>query len=106
MVPLAHELIRQNHHYRLYCYVPPGEVGGLGSAGVRYLTQRSFHKYLNPPSYGWLWHATSQAELVRAHQPVYEGGFNDSRPQFFARKTRRAHLRAAAGNGASQHSTR
>ncbi|TDN37502.1 glycosyltransferase family 1 protein [Hymenobacter sp. UV11] len=61
VVPLAHELIRQNHRYRLYCYVPPREVGGLGRAGVRYLTQRSFHKYLNPPSYGFrLWHATSQ----------------------------------------------
>ncbi len=61
VVPLAHELIRQNHRYRLYCYVPPNEVGGLGHEGVRYLTQRSFHKYLNPPSYGFrLWHATSQ----------------------------------------------
>ncbi|MEJ7660002.1 MAG: hypothetical protein WKG07_10490 [Hymenobacter sp.] len=29
-----------------------GAVGGLGQEGVRYLTQRSFHKYLNPPSYG------------------------------------------------------
>jgi glycosyltransferase involved in cell wall biosynthesis len=61
VVPLAHELIRQNQRYDLYCYVPPAEVGGLGSAGVRYLTQRSFHKYFNPPSYGFrLWHATSQ----------------------------------------------
>ncbi|RZK61003.1 MAG: glycosyltransferase family 1 protein [Hymenobacter sp.] len=61
VVPLAHELIRQNHDYRLYCYVPPAEVGGLGSAGVQYLTQRSFHKYVNPPSYNFrLWHATSQ----------------------------------------------
>ncbi|HET9502840.1 MAG TPA: glycosyltransferase [Hymenobacter sp.] len=61
VVPLAHELIRQNQRYQLYCYVPPAEVGGLGGAGVRYLTQRSFHKYFNPPSYGFrLWHATSQ----------------------------------------------
>jgi glycosyltransferase involved in cell wall biosynthesis len=61
VVPLAHELIRQNHRYQLTCYVPPAEVGGLGTAGVRYLTQRSFHKYFNPPSYGYrLWHATSQ----------------------------------------------
>ena len=61
VVPLAHELIRQNHRYQLYCYVPPAEVAGLGSTGVRYLTQRSFHKYFNPPSYGFrLWHATSQ----------------------------------------------
>ena len=61
VVPLAHELIRQNTRYQLYCYVPPQEVGGLGSQGVRYLTQRSFHKYFNPPSYGLrLWHATSQ----------------------------------------------
>ncbi|TVT41530.1 glycosyltransferase family 4 protein [Hymenobacter setariae] len=60
-VPLAHELIRQNQHYQLYCYVPPTEVGGLGHTGVHYLTQRSFHKYINPPSYGFrLWHATSQ----------------------------------------------
>ncbi|MVN78521.1 glycosyltransferase [Hymenobacter sp. HMF4947] len=61
VVPLAYELIRQNQRYHLYCYVPPAEVGGLGSTGVRYLTQRSFHKYFNPPSYGFrLWHATSQ----------------------------------------------
>jgi glycosyltransferase involved in cell wall biosynthesis len=61
VVPLAHELIRQNYRYRLYCYVPPAEVGGLGRRGVGYLTQRSFHKYFNPPSYGFrLWHATSQ----------------------------------------------
>jgi len=61
VVPLAHELIRQNHRYQLTCYVPPQEVGGLGQQGVRYLTQRSFHKYFNPPSYGFrLWHATSQ----------------------------------------------
>jgi glycosyltransferase involved in cell wall biosynthesis len=61
VVPLAHELIRQNHRYRLTCYVPPAAVGALGQQGVRYLTQRSFHKYLNPPSYGYqLWHATSQ----------------------------------------------
>jgi glycosyltransferase involved in cell wall biosynthesis len=61
VVPLIQELIRQNHRYRLVCYVPPAEVGGLGSSGVQYLTQRSFHKYFNPPSYAYqLWHATSQ----------------------------------------------
>jgi len=61
VVPLARELIRQNHRYHLTCYVPPAEVGGLGRQGVHYLTQRSFHKYFNPPSYGYqLWHATSQ----------------------------------------------
>jgi glycosyltransferase involved in cell wall biosynthesis len=61
VAPLAHELIRQNYRYRFYCYVPPAEVGGLGRRGVCYLTQRSFHKYFNPPSYGFrLWHATSQ----------------------------------------------
>jgi glycosyltransferase involved in cell wall biosynthesis len=71
VVPLAHELIRQNHRYRLYCYVPPNEVGGLGRAGVRYLTQRSFHKYLNPPSYGFrLWHATSQLSWYVPTSPV------------------------------------
>ena len=61
VVPLARELIRQNYRYRLVCYVPPAEVGGLGRKGVHYLTQRSFHKYFNPPSYAYrLWHATSQ----------------------------------------------
>ncbi len=61
VVPLAHELIRQNDRYRFVCYVPPAEVGGFGNQGVRYLTQRSFHKYFNPPSYTYqLWHATSQ----------------------------------------------
>jgi len=59
--PLAEELVRQNHRYRLSCYVPPAAVGALGYAGVQYLTQRSFHKYFNPPSYRFrLWHATSQ----------------------------------------------
>ncbi len=59
--PLAEELVRQNQRYQLYCYVPPAAVGALGTAGVRYLTQRSFHKYFNPPSYRFrLWHATSQ----------------------------------------------
>ena len=61
IVPLAEELIRQNQHYQFYCYVPAAAVGRLGTAGVRYLTQRSFHKYFNPHSYGLqLWHATSQ----------------------------------------------
>jgi glycosyltransferase involved in cell wall biosynthesis len=61
VLPLAHELVRQNHRYRLTCYVPPAEVGALGTQGVQYLTQRSFHKYFNPPSYRFrLWHATSQ----------------------------------------------
>ena len=64
VVPLARELIRQNQahpRFRLHCYVPPSAVGALGHAGVRYLTQRSFHKYFNPHSYGLrLWHATSQ----------------------------------------------
>jgi glycosyltransferase involved in cell wall biosynthesis len=71
VVPLAHELIRQNQRYDLYCYVPPAEVGGLGSAGVRYLTQRSFHKYFNPPSYGFrLWHATSQLSWYVPTSPL------------------------------------
>ena len=61
VVPLARELIRQNARYRLYCYVPAPAVGALANEGVRYLTQRSFHKYVNPASYGFrLWHATSQ----------------------------------------------
>ena len=61
VVPLGRELIRQNTRYRLSCYVPARARGALGQAGVRYLTQRSFHKYLNPASYGFqLWHATSQ----------------------------------------------
>ena len=53
---------------------------------VRYLTQRSFHKYYNPPSYDFrLWHATSQlswyslaegfglpvAEAMRLGKPVF-----------------------------------
>ena len=29
VLPLAEELVRQNHRYRLCCYVPPAEVGGL-----------------------------------------------------------------------------
>ncbi|WP_151085721.1 glycosyltransferase family 4 protein [Hymenobacter baengnokdamensis] len=59
--PLAEELVRQNHRYHLSCYVPPAEVGALGTEGVEYLTQRSFHKYFNPPSYRFrLWHSTSQ----------------------------------------------
>jgi glycosyltransferase involved in cell wall biosynthesis len=71
VVPLAHELIRQNQRYQLYCYVPPREVGGLGRQGVRYLTQRSFHKYLNPPSYGFrLWHATSQLSWYVPTSPL------------------------------------
>ncbi|QKG53465.1 glycosyltransferase family 4 protein [Hymenobacter sp. BRD67] len=71
VVPLAHELIRQNHRYQLYCYVPPAEVGSLGHAGVRYLTQRSFHKYLNPASYGFrLWHATSQLSWYVPTSPL------------------------------------
>ena len=71
VVPLAHELIRQNQRYQFYCYVPPQEVGGLGRQGVRYLTQRSFHKYLNPPSYGFrLWHATSQLSWYVPTSPV------------------------------------
>ena len=49
--PLAEELGRQNQRYQLYCYVPPAAVG---AAGGRYLTQRSFHKYFNPPSYHYL----------------------------------------------------
>jgi glycosyltransferase involved in cell wall biosynthesis len=61
VLPLAQELVRQNHRYRLSCYVPASEVGALGTQGVRYLTQRSFHKYFNPPSYRFrLWHTTSQ----------------------------------------------
>ncbi|MGI4865721.1 MAG: glycosyltransferase family 4 protein [Janthinobacterium lividum] len=61
IVPLAHELIRQNQHYQFYCFTPPAAVGSLGHEGVRYLTQRSFHKYFNPHSYGLrLWHATTQ----------------------------------------------
>ncbi|MGI4872344.1 MAG: glycosyltransferase family 4 protein [Janthinobacterium lividum] len=61
VVPLAHELIRQNEHYRLCCFTPPSAVGYLGTQGVSYLTQRSFHKYLNPHTLGLrLWHATSQ----------------------------------------------
>ncbi|RZJ87214.1 MAG: hypothetical protein EOO60_12435, partial [Hymenobacter sp.] len=71
VVPLAHELIRQNQRYQLYCYVPPAEVGSLGSTGVRYLTQRSFHKYFNPPSYGFqLWHATSQLSWYVPTSPL------------------------------------
>ena len=71
VVPLAHELIRQNHRYRLTCYVPPREVGGLGGQGVRYLTQRSFHKYFNPPSYGYqLWHAMSQLSWYVPTSPL------------------------------------
>ena len=71
VVPLAHELIRQNHRYRLTCYVPPTEVGGLGHQGVHYLTQRSFHKYVNPPSYGYrLWHATSQLSWYVPTSPL------------------------------------
>ena len=64
VVPLAHELIRQNlahPRFQLFSYAPPSAVGTLGGAGVRYLTQRSFHKYFNPHSYRLrLWHATSQ----------------------------------------------
>ena len=71
VVPLAHELIRQNHRYRLYAYVPPAEVGGLGGAGVHYLPQRSFHKYFNPLSYGFqLWHATSQLSWYVPTSPL------------------------------------
>ncbi|GAA4508734.1 hypothetical protein GCM10023172_41320 [Hymenobacter ginsengisoli] len=71
VVPLAHELIRQNTRYQLYCYVPPQEVGGLGRQGVRYLTQRSFHKYFNPASYGLrLWHATSQLSWYVPTSPL------------------------------------
>ncbi len=71
VVPLAHELIRQNHRYQLTCYVPPAAVGALGQQGVRYLTQRSFHKYFNPPSYGYqLWHATSQLSWYVPTSPV------------------------------------
>lgn len=59
--PLAEELVRQNHRYRLSCYVPAAAVGALGARGVQYVTQRSFHKYFNPPSYRFrLWHSTSQ----------------------------------------------
>jgi len=71
VVPLAQELIRQNHRYQFYCYVPPAEVGGLGRQGVRYLTQRSFHKYLNPPSYAFrLWHSTSQLSWYVPTSPL------------------------------------
>lgn len=71
VVPLAHELLRYNTRYPLYCYVPPREVGGLGRLGVRYLTQRSFHKYFNPASYGLrLWHATSQLSWYVPARPV------------------------------------
>ncbi len=64
VVPLARELAAQNQahpRFRLAAYVPPAAVGTLGAPGLRYITQRSFHKYFNPPSYGQrLWHATQQ----------------------------------------------
>jgi hypothetical protein len=38
VLPLAQELVCQNHRYRLMCYVPPTEVGALGTASVQYFT--------------------------------------------------------------------
>ena len=88
VVPLAHELIRQNERYQLYCYVPPAAVGTLGTASVRYLTQHSFHKYLNPASYRCrLWHATSQlswyvptSPLTKVVLTVHDLNFLHQRP--------------------------
>jgi glycosyltransferase involved in cell wall biosynthesis len=86
--PLAQELVRQNHRYRLHCYVPPAEVGALGPQGVRYLTQRSFHKYFNPASYRFrLWHSTSQLSwyvptgpLTKVVLTVHDLNFLHERP--------------------------
>jgi glycosyltransferase involved in cell wall biosynthesis len=86
--PLAQELVRQNHRYRLSCYVPPAEVGALGTQGVRYLPQRSFHKYFNPASYRFrLWHATSQLSwyvptgpLTKVVLTVHDLNFLHERP--------------------------
>jgi len=73
IVPLAHELLAQNHprRFKYYFFTPPPALGVLGTQGVRYLTQRSFHKYLNPSSYRMqVWHATQQLSWYVPTSPL------------------------------------
>ena len=74
IIPLAHELLAQNQReprYRFSFFTPASAQGVLGTQGVRYLTQRSFHKYFNPHSYRLqLWHATQQLSWYVPTSPV------------------------------------
>ena len=74
VVPLARELLALNQRqprYHLSFFTPPAARGVLGTRGVNYLTQRSFHKYFNPHSYRLrLWHATQQLSWYVPTSPV------------------------------------
>ena len=52
VLPLAHELVRQNHRYRLSCYVPPAEVGALGTEGVEVVFTADGVVVIDPAAHG------------------------------------------------------